>query len=264
MQTLEVVKACDWQHLKELMTNNFSHQYGYVFRGQRDSKWKLESTLTRLIRDMKATAAPASIEEHQIRMFRKAIRGLRGANPAPLSLDEIFCLGQHYGLATPLLDWTESPYIAAFFAFADAARPSSGERAIWMLHRAELERKKEKSEQLRFLDPLQDDNSRIVAQRGLFTKTPTGIAIEDVLAANGCLECLTKLVVDDTERLDALNELSLMNIGANSLFPDLQGASMYCNMWLESFHENLDETHKRLELAKLLVAQHNKETGDTQ
>jgi len=82
-----------------------------------------------------------------------------------------------------------------------------------------------------------------------------------VLAENGHLDCLTKLVIDDAERLDALDELSLMNIGANSLFPDLHGASMYCNMWLESFHENRDQAHKMLELMSLLEAHDNKRTG---
>lgn len=264
MQTVKEIEADDWQHLKELLTADFSPRYGFIFRGQRDSTWALESTLTRLIRKTKAVADPRSIEKHQIGIFRKAMRGLRGPNPAPLTDDEAFCLGQHYGLATPLLDWTESPYIAAFFAFENAAPSSTGKRAVWMLNRAEVGRKIDSPEYLSFLEPLQDDNSRIVAQQGLFTKTPTGISVENVLVELGCLDCLTKLVIDDTERLDALNELSLMNIGANSLFPDLHGASLYCNMWLEAFHENWDETNKRLEMARLLVAQHNKETGNPQ
>lgn len=250
MHKLREIKAHDWHHLKELMTNDFSHQYGHVFRGQRDSTWKLESTLTRLMRDANAPATHQSIESRLIKLFRLAIRGLRGPNPLPLSDTDIFCLGQHYGLATPLLDWTESPYIAAYFAFESSTPSSNGERAIWMLNRMALEKKIKSSDKLSFLEPLQDDNSRIVAQCGLFTRTPTGLALEDALANLGHLDCLTKLVIEDDERLNALNELNLMNIGAKSLFPDLHGAAKYCNMWFEIAHENFHKEIKIVEIVK--------------
>lgn len=264
MQKLNEIKARDWQHLKELMTSDFSHQYAYVFRGQRDGAWKLESTLTRLVRDTKPLASAGAIERRQIDLFRMAIRGLRGPNPAPLSDDDIFCLGQHYGLATPLLDWTESPYIAAYFAFESATPSSNGVRAIWMLNRIALAKKMQDSDQLSFLEPLQDDNNRIVAQRGLFTRTPTGLALEDVLIQAGHLDCLTKLVIDDDDRLDALNELNLMNISAKSLFPDLLGAAMYCNMWFEIAHQNFHQETRMVSIMKSLGIDRDQSAGDTQ
>ena len=85
-----------------------------------------------------------------------------------------------------LLDWTISPYIAAFFAVNNVPviYPSSVDNgfneksfAIFALHKHSTLEKNKKlnlSEEmsLKVIDPLFDGNPRLVSQGGLFTKIP--------------------------------------------------------------------------------------------
>ena len=252
MSKVKEIHADSWLELKELLTDDYSHRYGYVFRGQGSSAWSLNSSLTRLALKNAVRLSADKIEAIQIARYRMAIRGLRGANPQALNDEELLCLGQHFGLATPLLDWTRSPYIAAFFAFESSERSETGKRAVWMLNRFSLERQFGKSSIISFVEPLQDDNNRIVAQAGLFTRVPTGFSLEDALRQCGGLDCLTKFTVDEDERLSALNDLNLMNIGFSRIYPDLAGAAMDCNMWVEVMSENKKETESLVRLMKEL------------
>lgn len=119
----------------------------FVFRGHSNSSWKLNSTLERLIQSAIKTGAKISsrdefVADHLMR-FRQAARGRRGNNPAKLNDHETWALGQHFGLATPLLDWSLSPYIALFFAFSSNERNSkhSGHRSVWCLDQKLIEKK---------------------------------------------------------------------------------------------------------------------------
>lgn len=45
--------------------------------------------------------------------------------------DKLFLM-QHYGVPTRLLDWTENPFVAVYFALVSASNLKSTDSAIWM------------------------------------------------------------------------------------------------------------------------------------
>src|SRR5687767_10359151 len=111
MATVEYEEVSDWGSLATTVDDYFKHFNNYVFRGQADAVWKLESTLTRAFKKHYPNAgATRDLEEKHLHQFRENIRGRSSLDLAKTSKDELWALGQHFGLYTPLLDWTRSPY----------------------------------------------------------------------------------------------------------------------------------------------------------
>ena len=88
-----------------------------------------------------------------------------------------------------------------------------------------------------FVRPHSDDNQRLVAQGGLFTRSRTDLSIEEWVMKHQSNDdsglTLLKFLVPDDDRAKCLQLLNRMNINPLSLFPDLQGASRYCNLHSE-------------------------------
>lgn len=224
------------------------HNRKYIWRGQRRSDWSLSSSLDRLFEALGLLRGdPQEIEaasrEH-LKAFRLAARGRRGGNPQVMSAEsDWWALGQHYGLATPLLDWTRSPFAAAYFAFEELAGGTDF-RVVYGLDQVAVSRKGAELAEgeslergrppiIEFFDPMSDENPRVVSQGGLFTRGPIGTPIERWVSGafeGSDVPVLLRIEIPDHDRLRCLRGLDRMNINHLSLFPDLSGASRYVNL----------------------------------
>src|SRR5436305_9002283 len=90
---------------------------GWAFRGQRDAEWPLLSSLSRHLKDFVADKTCwRERESRAIRIFRRKAHNY--VSDLRILDDDLRCLAmmQHHGAPTRLLDFTKSPFVAAFFA----------------------------------------------------------------------------------------------------------------------------------------------------
>jgi len=156
-----------------------------------------------------------------------------GVDPDLLAEDRtLWALGQHYGLPTRLLDWSTSPYVAAFFAFADhlARTPERfAHVAVWALHLDNPVWSRPDGVEVVTVPKVRND--RLRAQGGRFTLCRTSTSsLEEYVEQHAQGVALTKCVLPAVAAARALPDLDAMGITSAELFADLGGTATLATM----------------------------------
>ena len=225
----------------------------WAFRGQADATWPLQSTLARRFANAGITNRKAWYEQESriLRIFKRKAHLFLDHIPGEGDSFRWLGIMQHHGAPTRLLDFTWSPYVAAFFALEGA----SADAAIWAVSPPALNEPitltingKECMVDPENLGPWTEGNyekyflpnehsfvdygeprimnQRLIAQSGTFL-IPSTLAepVEDILSRYPRpKETLVKFILK-TKRLreDAMRELYTMNVSYYTLFPGIDG-----------------------------------------
>jgi hypothetical protein len=225
----------DWNAFKAIASADLSAHGDYIYRGQRDGRWSLRTSIhrTSIVRSASDIAAFPNVI---LPLVHEAIEGWTGRRwnlSDPLELAQFGAFLQHNGFPTPLLDWTYSPYVAAYFAFESVNHfdPQSESVAIysfnaekWSAAFKQIYDYADLSPHVSILRPRIVGNHKLAIQQGCFTWTNIQDIEGHIRAHEKQVnqEFLVKYELDVRERPKVMKELSLMGISAVQLMPSVE------------------------------------------
>ena len=209
------------------------------FRGQASKDWKLVPSIAR-----DPNIPP---EMNLIKKFKQSASIL--LNPLPTNLIDWLFIMQHHGAPTRLLDWTESPLVASYFAADDVKEDISKDGVVWALLPVELNKlaniypdysfdipsfSEDKvaetyspesfaGESTSNLSPLAvmapRNSARMQVQLSVFTiNHRNNNPIEDI----GDKRHVWRYIIPEADKANFKNELKDIGLGRFQLFPELQ------------------------------------------
>jgi len=228
--------------VKEMSWNDFKNHLdtlktrALIFRGQAQP-WRLRSRYHRTGR--------SNLYRYRNEDIIQLHRRLSARTSHLFDLNEpddfgAFCsIVQHHGYPTPMLDWSKSPYVAAFFAYRTVTHEDVAKRGAnakvrihvfdhqrWTMNYPQFPLMLFPNLHISVLEFVPMENERLIPQQSMSTLTN----VDDIETYIRDKEPESKTVylsaydLPVSERKKVMRELSYMGITAGSLFPGHDGA----------------------------------------
>lgn len=274
-----ILRLNTWADFKQTV-DGLSDNWAY--RGQANADWHLENAIERtdFIKLYKG------IEADFLAEFQRGARNYLQKDQTPEHLIEWLALMQHHGAPTRLLDFSRSPFIAAYFAFELSLPHIDRYLSIWAFNTnfirlraleilqsqfaAELEQSGNRINDILFekiffqnnrslifpVEPFRM-NRRYSLQQSIFVST--GNSYEPFMKQLEFLKddmekAVVKLELPTVLQKEVLRDLLKMNLNRASLFPDLDGYAASLRMRynsMRSSEEMLTEQLQKMEKSHL-------------
>jgi hypothetical protein len=219
--------------LPSLFENGRASRGRYYFRGQGSESWSITSSFDRWYQSSpRKDLSKRDAAERFLSFFRDEASRLTPDPGISSNQEQLLGLAQHYGVPTRLVDWTESPYVAAFFGFSGlASSPEPSSRiAIWCLDTTS--RIWDEDTGIRLLNISSPYNERLKNQLGKFTllQSPFDSVNEHIDKCDRDGTALLKITLPATEAHAALSDLDFMGINYSTIYPGLDGCARAANL----------------------------------
>jgi hypothetical protein len=229
---IEADESIGWDVFKTKIFDLKRNNKEFIFRGQENNKFKLETTFHRQNRRDLIRFAQNEVLELRKHLTASLNRTFNLLNNDDYS--DLIYIAQHHGFPTPLLDWTDSPFVASFFAFHKLPKESkSGYVRIFAFDKVSwikdvgttFNNIDEPSPCLSPMTITSMNNSRALPQQSLVTFSNISnieAFIKHHEKRNG-KKYLTVYDIPYKDRNNAMRDLEIMGITAASLFVGLDG-----------------------------------------
>jgi len=250
-ETYRVFRLTSWEAFLKLVAQQpYSN---WAFRGERDERWPLYSSMSRYLKNFGVNqGAWADQESRILRVFKRKAHQFLTQPPESDDDFQWLALMQHHGAPTRLIDFTWSPYVAAFFAL----ERTLNDGVVWAMNPGAIDSSRA-DRRLRMDPRLKGNfsryylkgnrrfiwmgephtmNRRLIAQSGTFAVPGVlDVPIEEMLSDRDQENILAKFILTNAVREVGMRELYRMNITFATLFPDLDGLARSMAYELE-FH----------------------------